>query len=171
MKLCNTPYIHCKIRNQFLGIPGTFTECYIFMLTALPNRPILFTAHTEHGGVFSRLPIWAFAPMGAKFSTTPTKRLQKWSVLGSETEVISPPYLKDYRVKSQFGEGVYKFTIDFTDGMFSEDPEQHKSLHFIELEETFALLPNNECRFVDSHFVGDTAVVYKRNTEYFTTEE
>lgn len=171
-KVVETPYVHCKIRNQFLGIPGNFTECYIFMLTALPNRPILFTAHTKHGGIFSRLPVWAFAPLEAKFSVpTPTKRLQRWSVLGSECEVIAPKYLKDYRVKTAFGEGTYKFTVDFTDGMFSEDPEQHKSLHFIELNETFVLVPNNECRFLDSHFVEDTSVEYKRNSQYFTTEE
>jgi len=172
MKNQNTPYLHCLVRNEFLGIDKQGgTECYIFLVTALPNRPLLFTCHTEHGGIFSRLPIWAFAPLSADLTLRADETTQKWSVLGESIEIVTPTYLKDYRVLSKFGEGLYKFSIDFVDGMYSEDPEQHKMLHLIELKNKYALMPNNNLRFVDSHFTKDAKVVYKRNTKYFTTKE
>jgi hypothetical protein len=172
MKNQNTPYLHCKVRNEFLGLtnPG-FTECYIFLVTALPNRPLLFTCHTEHGGVFSRLPIWAFVPLSADTTEPPDETAQRWSVLGSSIEVVQPSYLKDYRTQTKFGEGVYKFSIDFVEGLYSEDPEQHKMLHLIELGNKFVLVPNNEVRFLDSHFVSDITIKYQRNTKYFYTKE
>lgn len=172
MKNQNTPYIHCLVRNSFLGLSNEGgTECYIFLVTALPNRPLLFTCHTEHGAVFSRLPIWAFAPLTSDLTLPADESAQRWSVLGDSIEVVMPTYLKDYRVETKHGSGVYKMSVDFVDGMYSEDPEQHKMLHLIELKNNYVLVPNNEARFLDSHFVKDTSVRYHRNLKYFYTKE
>lgn len=170
------PYIHTYINGNYLGVPNNWIPAYWVYVTALPNRPLLFTSHTEHGALYSRLPIDAFSPVNN--IQVPPKVIessgQRWSNLGRYIEVIQPTYLKDYTVEHIHTKetGRYLFSIDYVGELFSEDPEQHKTLHLIEMDNRYVLLPNNEILFTDKHFVDKSETIrYSRNLVYFTTKE
>lgn len=182
--LCNIPYIHAEVRADFLhgGDPKKkreWVECYIFAATALENRPLLFTIHTVHGAIFSRLPVWAFRtkPMGSEWDPRENGRLQPWACLGERLTVVEHRYLKDYEAfcRALQIHGRYRMTFDFLpSGGLEEDPGQHKTMNLIELNNgQLALLPNNECEFHDKHFaeITDEPSAYKRNKTYFMTED
>jgi len=165
MKNSNTPYIHCYVNGNYLGV-DTWVECYIIMVTALLNRPFLWTCHTEHGALFSRLPIDAFSPNPLTL-LPPVNEVcqnQPFSAISNDIEVVEIDYLKDYTVNAT---GSYVFSIDGVGGVFSEDPEQHKIMHLIEYKDRYEILPNNQCEFTDDHFTGKDRPQYRRNSVYF----
>lgn len=167
-----TPYTLSYLNGGYVGIPGKWIKCYIFMVTALPNRPLLFSCHLENGAIYSRLPIDAFSPKptDTMASVCEVSNCQLWGNLGNDIEVIKPTYLKDYEVKSKERIGRYLFSIDYLNGMFSEDPEQHKILHLIEFDTCYNLLPNNELLFIDKHFTESIYYEIKRTNNYWTTK-
>lgn len=173
MKCLNTPYIKAFVENSFIKETTTgYTECYIHGIVALPGRPHLFNIHTIDGALYSRLPIHSLV-WGIPNSWFVALILEPWGVIGHESEIIIYDYLKDARVKiPSFGEiGRYVFTIEPISGAFAEDPEQQKSLHFIEVNNgQFALLPNNMLELKDAHFTNKEPLPpYKRNKIYFLT--
>jgi hypothetical protein len=171
-------FIHCKVRKVFLtdNEKDGLEDCYIFAVTCIAGRPPLFTCHTENGAVFSRLPIEAFWTNDwAK--KVPEAYLCPWSCIGSRVHVAKHSYLKDYQVMCTLGEqlmnGRYLMTLDYFDGNFSEDPEQHKTHNMIELVSgQICLLPNNKVVFEDKHFTKQEKKLghYKRNSRYFTAD-
>jgi len=59
----NTPYIQCFVRNAFLYSDWAnkeLTECYIFGVKAVLNKPLMFHCQLENGVVWFSLPIHAF---------------------------------------------------------------------------------------------------------------
>jgi hypothetical protein len=165
-----TPYLKAWIAPDYIGTQEP-VECYVFMVTALNNRPLLFTVHTEHGAVYSRLPVDALTPRPGTRPVSEVVEGQPWSTVGTDIECFQVPYLKDYTVKDlNTGElGTYCFSIDAVGGAFSEDPEQHKLMHLcsFELTNTFRILPNNMLGFIDEHFATKPPVRYARNTRYW----
>lgn len=143
-------------------------EAYLFAVTLLESRPLLFTVHTEYGAVYSRLPIEALA-----WKPKPTDNsYDMWGAISGNGIVVQHAYLKDYSVDVPIykGRGRYWCTIDYYDGGFAQDPEQHKTTNII-LADNGAIwaLPNNECLFRDSHFTKYSKnLTYKRNSKYYT---
>lgn len=168
--IIDIPFIKTKIKQSFIGPKNSFENCYIFSVTCLPSRPLLFNAHLECGAIVSRIPINAFKNNDYAIELTKEK-LQPYSVIGHKSQSICHEYLKDYTVKTkECGTGRYLFTIDSFDGNFSEDPEQHKTFNIIELDNgQLAALPNNYCLFLDTHFTENKEWPkhIKRNTEYW----
>lgn len=173
-------FVKCEVNGKYLYGPENnsrkvWVEAYAFAVTALRNRPLLFTVHTVHGAVFSRIPIealrWRKCPNW--LDELRDHMLQPWSCLGERIVAIQHQYLKDYELHyiKPAVDGRYLFTLDFLpDGHFTEDPEQHKTMSFIALETgQFALLPNNMFLARDRHFTENDkpAPPYKRNKEYF----
>ena len=142
-------------------------EAYVFAVTLLESRPLLFTVHTEFGAIYSRLPIEALA-----WKVKPTDNsYDMWGAISGNGTVVQHQYLKDYRVNipKYKTSGRYWCTIDYYDGGFAQDPEQHKTANII-LAESGAILavPNNECYFMDEHFTKAVKnVSYKRNKKYY----
>lgn len=174
--IIDIPYIHLYIRKEFLDgeSVGQYVEAYVFSATAIINRPLLFTVHTEDGAVFSRLPIHALTTKPCSTEYT-LEDLMPWGCVGNKVQAIQHAYLKDYKVKviiqDKFVNGTYKFTIDQFDGGFSEDPEQHKTMNIIELDSgELCAMPNNKCLFKDTFFAEgqDTVPRYKRQTKYWS---
>lgn len=149
------------------GIQATRIEAYLFAVTLLLNRPLLFTVHTIHGAVYSRLPIealsWKEKPQDNSYD--------KWGAIAGSGEFVQHPYLKDYRVKIGKEQGYYFGTIDYNEGGFAQDPEQHKTSNLILMEKGgIWIVPNNECLFVDEHFtkeIKEKDLPYKRNKKYY----
>lgn len=165
----NIPYIHCYVNGKFIGVEG-WEECYVFAVTTLLNRPLLFTAHLESGAVYSRLPLVAFSPIpeGHKMDK---RDCDPWGSISPVNQVIRFDYLKDYAVlrnreNPEDTEGRYLFSIDAISEGYAEDPEQHKILHVVEFDDHYAALPNNMIHFPDTHFTTKIRR-YKRNTKYF----
>lgn len=173
--LIDIPFIHARVRLQYVtdNEQSGFEECYVFAVTCIVGRPPLFTCHMRSGAVFSRLPLEAFLAMSDNpFTALPDRALCPWTCVGSTVSVRRHEYLKDYTVVIEGGaRGKYLFTLDYTDGNYSEDPEQHKTHNVIALEDgRFAAMPNNYCRFLDSHFTVESLPVahYRRQSEYWT---
>lgn len=76
----NIPYINCYVRNTFLfNLNETqgVTECYVFGVKCLLNRPISFHCQLINGAIFWSLPISAFV----------TK--ENYIILNSEEQLIN----------------------------------------------------------------------------------
>lgn len=145
-------------------------EAYLFAVTLIESRPLLFTVHTIDGAVYSRIPI------DALYTKKPKKILNRryldpWGAISSNGQVVSHQYLKDYAVQSVRCErlGRYLFTIDYFNGGFAEDPEEFKTSNVIALENgQICAWPNNYCLFKDEHFTeSPVKTKYSRNKEYF----
>lgn len=163
-------FIHCEVNLEFISNIEGWEECYIFAVTCIPSRPPLFTIHTVNGAVFSRLPIWAFRHKEVKSSFN--EESCPWSCIGNKVFAIKHAYLKDYTVETTLGNGRYLMTLDYTEGNYSEDPEQHKTHNVIALDSGhFVAMPNNYCRFIDDHFIDKKGSIdhYRRQTRYYTT--
>lgn len=173
--ILDVPRIKCFVDRSFLTndeLAG-LEECYLFAVTLIESRPILWTIHTIYGAVYSRIPTWALR-CGKSNDTPLTPKgisdVDQWGAISSEAQIISHQYLKDYEVSFKGMKGRYLFTIDYFGGGFSEDPEQHKTTNIIAgYDKLFYCLPNNECVFKDKHFTNDLKPDhYRRNQNYFT---
>lgn len=148
-----------------------YVECYVFAVTLLESRPLLFTIHTIDGAVYSRIPLEAL-----RMKKRPSILLaDKWGAISSYGQVVQHQYLKDYRCKWLINqeEGMYWATIDYIEGGFAHDPEQHKTSNIILMDRgDIVALPNNEVVFLDNHFVNkgseERLRQYRRNTQYYT---
>lgn len=172
----DTPFVKCLVRAEYLHdfkeeYKGQYYECYIFAVTSIQSRPLLFTCHTEHGAVYSRLPITAFCSKPCEHQSI--EFLDPWGAISHNINVIKHSYLKDYTIENvkDKRQGMYLFTIDSAIDGWSEDPEQHKTYNvgFYEDGQMFAL-PNNLCKFVDKHFIVDKGINYMRQSNYWTNE-
>lgn len=170
--IIDLPYIHCYVRGKFVSDSPLDIECYIYSVTCIMGRPLLFNVHTEHGAIFGRLPIHAFTTIPELKSTYSLEELQPWSCIGHRAQVISHAYLKDYEVEVRTLDtvGTYMFTIDQFDGGYSEDPEQHKTFNVVELENgQLGAFPNNFLLLKDNHFTNTDMIKYQRQTKYWRT--
>lgn len=177
----NVPRFKAFINTKFLGNSNlNYIEGYIFAVTLIENRPLLWTVHTIDGAVWSRIPTWAIkwehkeTMLNGEYMDADI-----WGAISSNGHAIVYDYLKDYQVfitkdNSVFS-GMYKFTIDYFDGGFAEDPEQHKTSNIIFLDNGQVVsVPNNFCLFKDKHFTTDEdaplSVDYKRRSIYYTLD-
>lgn len=173
MFLLDFPRLKCYCNLQYLTNKQKtgFVECYVFAVTLIESRPLLFTIHTVHGAVYSRIPLQALKTkpvLGEVIEVDP------WGSISGSGQVIRHRYLKDYKcvcLKNNNLVGRYWATIDYYDGGFAQDPEQHKTSNIILMElGDIVALPNNEVLFLDSHFVQETdpkELPYRRNTTYY----
>lgn len=175
--------IHCKVRLSFVTNREQMglEDCYVFAVTILENRTLLFTCHTENGAVYSRLPIWAFQHDNFNPEIDHVRSLNvgnimslcPWGCLGYDASIIEHAYLKDYeascKIEDQFFDGRYLFTIDYNKGLYAQDPEQHKTHNIFELETGhYCALPNNHFKLEDSHFTNkDTNCAHYRRNEIY----
>jgi len=171
METLNLPFFKAKVRSEYLhdleSGHGEYEDCYVVAVTVLLNRPLLFHVHTTKGALYSKLPLEAICHLKCD-----KKEIHEWGALGNKAGILEISYFRNYNVKTKHGIGRYMFSIDFFDGGFSEDPEQQKILHFIELDSGhYTTASNNECLFLDAHFTTGGAINYKRNTHYWRGSE
>lgn len=168
--LLDFPRLKVYVNRDYMtdGSGNGREEAYVFAVTLLESRPLLFTVHTEYGAVYSRLPLQALA-----WKEKPTDNsYDKWGAISGNGTVVQHAYLKDYLVQVPYfkAHGRYWCTIDYYDGGFAQDPQQHKTANII-LADSGAILavPNNDCIFRDNHFTKYVKnMSYKRNTKYYT---
>lgn len=177
--IVDIPRFKCYVDSKYLsnGNKEGTVEAYCFSMTLIESRPLFFTVHTEHGAIYSRLPIDAIYH---KYNIKENRELfenreslDQWGAISSNAQAIKHTYLKDYEVYVMplRMKGIYWCTIDYFGEDFSQDPEQTKTTNVIMLENGQVCgMPNNLCLFQDRHFTNqeDVNFPYKRNAIYFT---
>lgn len=163
----NLPGFKAWVRSEYLhnleDHHGEFEQAIVFACNSIPGRAMGFTLLTDRGAQWTRLPISALCHK-KDASTLPCDHLQLWNCLSYDIAVTEYQVLGRCRVllkDRKWYPGEYRFTIDFTacdksriETNWSEVPEEHKSAHFIALDNgCFCLQPNNRIRWEDPDFI------------------
>ena len=166
---CNTPYIECKIRKEFVGLEEDLYG-FIFGVKSIINYPMLFHFQSNIGAVIYNMPISAFCHKDDYdvLNIDEQKRLtllESWDCQSNAIAVTCFKFLQHKRVDvfcrdGKWRSGIYHFTIDDyeTDPNsvnvgYSEDLDS-KCFHFIELEDgNFCIQPNNLLRWHNADFI------------------
>ena len=163
----NIPTITCFIRNEFLFNfergQNEYTAADVHSVASIQKRTPLFEAFLENGVNWTRRPIHAFC-WKTNAETLPLTEHVYWDCFSSYIDVQVRERLSGLRadlisitgVKRQ---GVYMFTLDWSEGDFNEldfgyasKPDQHKCGHVIQMDNgNFAIQPNNRMRVFDSN--------------------
>jgi len=138
----------------------TFIEAYLMAVDARPNSALLFTVYTEHGAIFSGLPLEAlllFIPEVEDPYTYNTQELQPYSCLEGPVSVFAYDLLKHAELTAKVADekvkASYLFTISYSGRGLASDPEQFKTHNIVALYNgQLAALPNNHCLFNDNWF-------------------
>lgn len=167
------------VRRKYLNPKfDGFEEAYLIGVTALANRPLLFTVHLESGALFSRLPIIALSC--TKYGATPTEKeipinlAQPWSAFDASIQVFTYAHLKDCDVQTKLSGrevfGKYLFTIDYNGHGLAEDPTEYKSHNVCVLEDgNLIAYPNNYLLFTDGFFTEINGwPEYRRSDKYWS---
>ena len=144
---------------------GEFERALLISAKALHGRALEFEVLTECGVLRDKLPVEAICTKTSA-PRRKTTDLQLWNAFSKRMTVIEKPILNRVQVfnKQQKLEwGTYWHTFDFCaedtsyDLGVSEQPDEHKCLHFIEMDDgNFMLQPNNRCLWSDPSFVTKT---------------
>lgn len=141
---------------------GEFERAILVTAKTIPGRALEFEVLTERGVLRDKLPIEAIvASKDAPF--VKTEDLQLWNCFSYHFTVIQKTFLNRCSVfckdKKQ-RKGTYLWTFDWSgedpnfDYTLAEEPDEHKCLHFIEMDDgNFMLQPNNRVRWFEPSFV------------------
>lgn len=154
----------------------SFVEAYLMAVDLRPNKAMLFTVYTEHGAIYSGLPLEAllfFIPEIDDPYTYSNEDLQPYSCLEGPCQVIEYDLLKNAELTAKIGEekvnALYLFTISYHGEGLASDPEQNKTHNIVALYNgQLAAIPNNHCLFRDNWFAGVPAAWPKYNRQQIT---
>ena len=175
--ILDIPQFKCFVKSEYVTnntVKGEWIEAYCFAVTIIESRTLLWTVHLIDGPVYSRLPTKAIVHKIPEAEAT--HAFDVFGSISSHGQVIAHQYLKDYKVYALIDgrewPGTYKFTIDYFEGGFAQDPEQHKTSNVIFMDSGFIFIgPNNMCLFHDTHFTNaETREIYRRNSRYYYIE-
>lgn len=169
----NIPYIRCFVRDTYLHSDiknKRLTECYVFGVKSILNKPLLFHCQLQNGAVFWGLPISAFVwkkkfDVLSKSEEERQSLLEWWDMQGNDIAVTTFAYLQNATVdvmnrNKKWMRGKYLFTVDDYYADLNSLPLGYatdlssKCHHIIKLDNgNFAAYPNNYCRFHNLNFV------------------
>jgi len=175
------------LRREFLfddqKAHGEFERALLISAKSLYGRAMEFEVLTEYGVLRDKLPIEALSTKNGAPRRNTTD-LQLWNCFSKNMTIIEKPVLNRvqvYNKKQKLEWGSYWWTFDFcaNDNIYdlglSEQPDEHKCLHFIEMDDgNFMLQPNNRCLWTDPSFVTkkfDPSVGYKVATSFVDCED
>ena len=168
--VANTPRIRCYIRKEFLynfesGF-GEYIPCIWVSIKSMSRRAFFIESYLpEYGALYDKLPLEEYVSRNHDLDRDnflPLDHLQIWDCLSYDLTVIQKSFLlnlsgKVYAKDKQWYQGNYMFTVDncasdeHLDMGDSENPEDHKSYNFLELDNgQYAAQPNNRCIFLDA---------------------
>jgi hypothetical protein len=169
--VANLPLIKCFVRKEFLydfkSGHGEYEPCIWISIKSLRSQAFRIESYLpRYGALYDKLPLHAFVSRDTdlepeKFLSLDT--LQIWDCFSYDISVIQKAFLRNlsckfYAKDKQFYNGDYLFTVDsaapdlnIIDTGSSEDPEDHKSFNFIQMNNgQYAAQPNNRCIFLDA---------------------
>ena len=168
--VANIPRIRCYIRKEFLynfekGF-GEYIPCIWVSIKSMSRRAFFIESYLpEYGALYDKLPLHAYVSRTDNLTPPkflPLDHLQIWDCLSYDLTVIQKSFLmnlsgKFYAKDKQWYQGNYMFTVDncaaddSLDVGDSENPEDHKSYNFLELDNgQYAAQPNNRCIWLDA---------------------
>ena len=168
--VANTPRIRCYVRKEFLynfekGF-GEYIPCIWVSIKSMSRRAFFIESYLpEYGALYDKLPLNAYVSRTDNLEPSkflPLDHLQIWDCLSYELTVIQKSFLlnlsgKVYAKDKQWYQGNYLFTVDncasdeHLDMGDAENPEDHKSYNFLELDNgQYAAQPNNRCIWFDA---------------------
>ena len=176
--VANLPQLKVYVRKDYLTQKSEdsseFVEAYLVSVKSLMARPLLFTVYTEHGAVYSGLPINALSTSNAINQEFTLEQAQPFSCISPTISVIKYDFTKDMdvlvRINGELVLGQYLFTVEYGEGGLGEDPEQFKTHNVISLYDgCLVAFPNNMLLFQDGFFAGknDEFPKYMRNSRYY----
>ena len=169
----NIPYIRGFVRNAYLFSDfknKELTECYIFGVKCIINKPLLLHCQLDNGAVFFSLPLSAFCTHKdfAIISEDENERLsmlQWWDMQGNDITATVFTYLQgadvDMRRRDKtWRRGTYLFTLDdyYSDNQsipsgYAIDSDS-KCFHIIKGKDgNIYAYPNNFLRWHNLNFV------------------
>lgn len=169
--VANIPPVKCFIRREFLydfqSGHGEYEECIWVTVKSIRGRAFRIESYLpRYGALYDKLPLHAYVSRNDNLEPEkflPLDTLQIWDCFSYDVAVVQKAFLgnltcKFYAKDKQFHQGSYMFTVDnaspnpnIIDTTYSEDPEDHKSFNFIELDNgQYAAQPNNRCIFLDA---------------------
>jgi hypothetical protein len=165
----STPPIKVWVKKEFQydlekGF-GEFDRGIIVSARSVCGSGMLFQVLMENGVLRDKLPIHAFVT-DKNAPEIPFHHLQLWNCFSANFSIISINYLSGLKVdvklkNGNWESGTYLWTFqwgpDYSHGIdltLASDPFEHKSSHFIELDNgCFVLQPNNRLKWRDPSFV------------------
>lgn len=168
------PAIKLFVRKKYIVYDPEdgFIEAYLMAVTAINGKALKFTVLTEHGAIYSGLPIEALfiKPSFEKIYDTP--KLQPFSALEGPVSCVVLPLVQEAICNViPLGESAqYLFSLFYESSLgLADDPEQNKSHNIVALSSgQLAAMPNNYLLFTNNWFC-DTlnTVTYKRQKQKF----
>jgi hypothetical protein len=165
----STPPIKVWVKKEFQydlekGF-GEFDRGIIVSARSVCGSGMLFQVLMENGVLRDKLPIHAFVT-DKNAPEIPFHHLQLWNCFSANFSIISINYLSGLKVdvklkNGNWESGTYLWTFqwgpDYSHGIdltLAADPFEHKSSHFIELDNgCFVLQPNNRLKWRDPSFI------------------
>lgn len=172
------PPIKVLVRREFLYDlkkgHGEYDLGLLISARSIPGSAMLFQVLLENGVLRDKLPISAI--LHKPTQAREFDELQLWNCFSANFCIVELNYLCGTRVefynkRKKWESGLYLFTFqwgsDMTYGIDltqAEDPSEHKSGHFLQLDTgEFAIQPNNRLRFIDPSF---TTKPFPENPDY-----
>lgn len=172
----NIPLTKVLVRNSYLGLGEGYTEGYWYGITSIPARQFLCHVMLYNGSNWYGLPLSALStseyPRQLSLSET-----QAYDCFSYDVSCIRFDFLRDQRVKTKVGEGIYLFTVVSHDiegnAPFAEYPEQTKTFLFIALDDgNMIAYPNNYVEWTVSSLYNKEGSFpkYKRISKIYRSE-
>ena len=155
--------LFCLLRAEYLydlgEHHGEYVEAYVFGVTSIPSRAVMFHAMTSGGAKVARMPISAFC--WKPCPPLPLEILQLWNCFSYDVSTISFEYLRGMRCSARLKDGAwydgeYVTTLDWCGNEASESPGEggHKTGEVLRLDNgNFAIQPNNRILWREPSFI------------------
>lgn len=151
----NIPLTKVLVKNSYLGVGEGYTTAYWYGITSIPARQFLCHVMLYNGSNWYGLPLSALCTKETDVQLS-LSETQAYDCFSYDINCTRFDFLRDQRVKTKAGEGLYMFTVVSHDptgnAPFAEFPEQTKTFLFISLDNgNIIAYPNNYVQWtVDS---------------------
>ena len=180
---CNIPHFECYVNKTFLtnfhvANGSEFIKAKAFAVSSTRGQALLFHVLTEHGAMFSKLPIHSLVwditnPPKMELDELETYDCFSYHVCNTTYDYLKYLHCTYYSGKRREPiDGVYMTTIDFYDSEYADHPGITKCCHLIKLKNgAFAAAPNNRILWHDTSIKPDISKIdYKPLNKIFTVE-
>lgn len=177
---CNIPHFECFVKKEFLT---NFTQsdelikAKAFAVSSTRGQVLQFHVLTEHGAMFSKLPVHALV-LKKDYEKMELNQLVTYDTFSFRLSNITYDYLKYLTCtyfagnkREKYG-ATYFTTVDFYDSEYADHPGVTKCCHILFLDNgNIAAAPNNRILWNDTGLKSDvTKIDYKPLNKIFTVE-
>lgn len=156
------PAFKCVVRQSYFtkdeADHDIFHDCYAFAIQSVSMKMLTFHVMTDYGMVRSRVPL-SEVYLHPPTADIPYHFKQLWDCFGEQCAVTVFDFLKEKRVQVVLRDGrriwaTYRFTIDWFNNPFSEEPSDYKCGHVLAADDGYMVCqPNNRLFWRDSNWV------------------